>query len=299
MRLLQRLPDDGGFSLVSRVGKDIPPYAILSHTWDSDNDEVTFKEISEGEGKGKSGYRKLSFCSKQAARDALDFFWVDTCCIEKTSSAELSEAINSMFKWYQKAEKCYVFLTDVTIDSPTNDVSPQKCAETFRHSRWFKRGWTLQELLASRSVEFFSKDEDRIGDKTTLLQAVHITTRIPVAALRGTPLSHFTVDERMSWAKDRETKHEEDSAYSLFGIFDVQLPLLYGEGRKKAMVRLRREIDWSSSSHQLAPPLAPHYSTIPFKRDDDFIPRDSLERVCQICAQPASRAALVGLRGIG
>jgi hypothetical protein len=281
MRLLQRLPDDGGFSLIYHDGNDIPPYAILSHTWGSDNDEVTFKDMIEGEGKSKSGYHKLNFCSKQAAKDGLDFFWVDTCCIDKTSSAELTEAINSMYKWYQ------------------NNVSPQTWATVFEDSRWFKRGWTLQELLASRSLDFFSKHREWCGDKTTLVQALHITTLIPVAALQGTPLSNFTVEERMSWAKNRETKREEDSAYSLFGIFDVQLPLLYGEGREKAMVRLRKEIDGLSSSHQFAPPSVPHFFIVPFKRDNDFIARDSLERVCQICAQPAGRAALVGLGGIG
>jgi hypothetical protein len=299
MRLLQRLPDDNGFSLVYREGNDIPPYAILSHTWGSDNDEVTFKEITEGEGRGKTGYHKLSFCSKQAARDGLDFFWVDTCCIDKTSSAELTEAINSMYKWYQKAKKCYVFLTDVSIDFPTNNVSPQTWATVFQDSRWFKRGWTLQELLASRSVDFFSKHREWCGDKTTLSQALHITTRIPVAALQGTPLYQFSVEDRMSWARDRETKREEDSVYSLFGIFDVQLPLLYGEGRGRAMVRLRREIQGLSSSYPCIPSSVPRFSTIPFKRDDDFVDRDSLRRVCQICAQPAGRAALVGLGGIG
>jgi hypothetical protein len=107
MRLLQRLPDNKGFSLVERVGGNIPPYAILSHTWGLDEDELTYKDVTKGRGDGKSGHYKLDFCSKQAAKDGLDFFWVDTCCIDKQSSAELTEAINSMFKWYQKADKHY------------------------------------------------------------------------------------------------------------------------------------------------------------------------------------------------
>ncbi|KAI1669708.1 HET-domain-containing protein [Pyrenophora tritici-repentis] len=118
MRFLRHLPGSNYFSLVERFGKDIPPYAILSHTWGSDEDEVTYKELRDAQAKRKSGYSKPYFCSKQAAEDELEFFWVDTCCIDKSSSAELSEAINSMFKWYQQAERCYVLLSDVTIDKP-------------------------------------------------------------------------------------------------------------------------------------------------------------------------------------
>lgn len=295
MRLLQRSPDGCGFSLVERVGNDIPPYAVLSHTWGADDDEVTFKDLLKNRGKNKPGYRKLSFCCRQAAEDGLDFFWVDTCCIDKTSSAELSEAINSMFKWYQKADRCYVFLTDVSISTPMQNVSQEVWEQTFQTCRWFKRGWTLQELLASRDACFFSKQEARIGDKVSLVQALHGATRIPVPALQGRPLSQFSVDERMSWAKERETKREEDTAYCLLGIFDIQMPLLYGEGREKALARLRKEIDGPQNSRTLVPPPW----TIPFRRDSDFIDRDSLKQVCQICAQPAGRASLVGLGGVG
>jgi Heterokaryon incompatibility protein (HET) len=105
MRLL-RLEDGGKFSLVEFVGKNIPCYAVLSHTWGLGDEEVTFNDLVNGMGKSKAGYRKIDFCGQQAANDSLRFFWVDTCCIDKSSSAELSEAINSMFCWYQDAAMC-------------------------------------------------------------------------------------------------------------------------------------------------------------------------------------------------
>jgi hypothetical protein len=235
MRLL-RIEDGGDFSLVELVGSNIPPYAILSHTWGSDEDEVTLKDLVEGVGKTKAGYRKILFCGKQAAKDAIRYFWVDTCCIDKSSSAELSEAINSMFRWYRHASKCYVYLSDVSIASPA-----------LRDSRWFTRGWTLQELVAPVSVEFFSSEGERLGDKTSLVQEIAEITGISIQALQGRrPLCQFSVDERMSWAYGRQTKREEDAAYSLLGIFDIHMPLLYGEGRTKALNRLQKEIEESS-----------------------------------------------------
>ncbi|RYP49603.1 hypothetical protein DL768_004724 [Monosporascus sp. mg162] len=243
MRLLQ-LEDDGGFRLVECFGKNIPRYAILSHTWGADHEEVTFKDLTEGAGKNKTGYRKLVFCGKQAAKDNLQFFWVDTCCIDKSSSSELTEALNSMFQWYQKADKCYVHLSDVLVsDSVGSDLSSQPTWKpAFQNSRWFTRGWTLQELLAPKSVEFFSAGGEPLGDRISLLQEIHDATGISIQALVGSPLSQFSVDERMSWAKKRETKREEDAAYSLLGVFDVYLPLIYGEGRERALNRLQKEI---------------------------------------------------------
>ena len=144
MRLL-RLEGDEGFSLVEFVGKNIPRYAVLSHTWGTDDEEVTFKDLVDGVGKSKVGYSKIRFCGRQAANDGLQFCWVDTCCIDKSSSAELSEAINSMFRWYHDAAKCYVYLSDVLIGgSVGSDLSSQGIWKpAFQHSRWFIRGWTL------------------------------------------------------------------------------------------------------------------------------------------------------------
>jgi hypothetical protein len=192
-----------------------------------------------------AGYRKIQFCGEQARLDGLPYFWVDTCCIDKSSSAELQEAINSMFRWYQNAAKCYVYLSDVsTRKRKASDRSSEYTWESaFLGSRWFTRGWTLQELLAPRSVEFFSQEGKRLGDKRTLERQVRERTGITVSALQGTPLSQFGVDERLSWAENRQTTCEEDKAYSLLGIFNVYMPLIYGEGRDNALARLQEEID--------------------------------------------------------
>jgi hypothetical protein len=243
MRLLQ-CDNDGNFSLTEFFEGDIPKkYAILSHRWGAE--EVTFKDLTDGTSKNKAGYGKIQFCEKQARCDGLKYFWVDTCCIDKSSSAELSEAINSMFRWYQKAARCYVYLSDVSIRKRKASDTSAECTweSAFRASKWFTRGWTLQELLAPRSVEFFSQEGNRIGNKRTLEQQIHEITGVSATALRENPLSQFDVDERFSWAKSRQTTRREDKAYSLFGIFDVQMPLLYGEGEVKAFQRLREAID--------------------------------------------------------
>jgi hypothetical protein len=243
MRLLEQ-KENGEFSLTKDLLiKDIPPYAILSHTWGADTEEVTFKDLTDGTGKSKAGYNKIHFCGKQAVRDGLQFFWVDTCCIDKSSSSELTEAINSMFCWYRNADKCYVYLSDVSrVDCNENDyLSRSTWKSAFRKSRWFTRGWTLQELIAPTSVIFFSSDNKRLGDKLSMDQQVHEITGIPIEALRGRPLSDFSIDDRLSWAVQRKTTREEDKAYCLLGIFGIHMPLIYGE-RENAFIRLKREI---------------------------------------------------------
>jgi hypothetical protein len=243
MRLLLS-QDDGELSLVEFVGSDIPRYAILSHTWGSDDEEVKFMDLVRGTGKAKLGWQKIRFCENQAKRDGLKYFWVDTCCIDKSSSAEISEAINSMFRWYQNASRCYVYLTDVSASILTQD------SQVFRRSRWFTRAWTLQELLAPISVEFFSVEGEELGDKIALVRELHQITGIPIEALQGRPLAQFSIEERLSWAGSRMTTRDEDSAYSLLGIFDVHMPMLYGEGRVNALKRLQQEIS-SHSKHML------------------------------------------------
>ena len=240
----------------------IPPYAILSHTWGRDDDEVTFKDLTSGTGKNKPGYDKIRFCGEQAGRDHLRYFWIDTCCINKENKAELSHAINSMFRWYRNATRCYVYLSDVSTTSVTSnrkrkwiehmplpvEVSSEMhnsllWESDFRKSRWFTRGWTLQELLGPVSVEFFSREHKRLGDKSSLEPLIHEITAIPKRALQGTPLSQFSVKDRFRWIGTRETKLEEDKAYSLLGIFDVDISLRYGEGMVSAFKRLEEEID--------------------------------------------------------
>lgn len=254
MRLL-RLQDDGEFSLTEFAGNSIPRYAVLSHTWGSDDEEVSFKDLIDGTGKTKAGYHKIRFCSKQAANDGLQFFWMDTCCIDKSSSAELSEAINSMFNWYHNAAKCYAYLSDVSMNGSvgTKPLFPQTWKVAFQHSRWFTRGWTLQELIAPTYVEFFSVEGERLGDKDSMVQEIQEITGISSRALQGSPLSRFSVDERMSWAAIRKTRREEDAAYSLLGLFDIHMPLIYGEGRKKAFIRLQREIKESMKEFPTLP----------------------------------------------
>jgi len=244
MRLLE-YNNDGEFSLAEFFGDEIPRYAILSHRWGVE--EVTLAALRDGTGKKMAGYGKIQFCGEQAKRDRLQYFWVDTCCIDKSNSTELAEAINSMFRWYQNATKCYVYLSDVSrrpLD--TDDKSIEPWESTFRKSTWFTRGWTLQELIAPASLGFFSEKGELLGDKVFFERHICEITRIPVKALRGSPLSDFSVTERMSWAESRETTCKEDKAYSLLGIFDVNMPLIYGEGKEKALKRLREEIDKAS-----------------------------------------------------
>ncbi|XP_014551998.1 hypothetical protein COCVIDRAFT_48018, partial [Bipolaris victoriae FI3] len=243
MRLLE-VENQNDFSVTRDLLDEVPPYAILSHTWEADEEEVTLQDIVTGTGKDKAGYRKTQFCGKQAASDGLRYFWVDSCCIDRSNYTELSEAINSMFRWYKHATKCYVYLADVSANTCSQtSQSPEKTWEPeFRNSRWFTRGWTLQELLASSEVEFFSREGTKLGTKKSLEQQIHEITGIPIQALAGSPLSDFRIEERLSWAAKRQTKREEDAAYSLLGLFDLHIPLIYGEGKSNAITRLLHEI---------------------------------------------------------
>jgi hypothetical protein len=228
MRLLLQ-GGTGEFSFREFRDDEIPPYAILSHTWLAvqEGEEPTYDDLINGTGKGKLGYEKIQFCGEQARRDGLQYFWVDTCCINKANYAELQYALNSMFCWYRNATRCYVYLSDVP--SPllgTNaEFNPQSWDSEFWKSRWFTRGWTLQELLAPRSVEFFSRERERLGDKNSLKQQIQEITGIPTLALQGAHLSRFSVDERFSWMERRQTTLEVDRVYSLLGILDVKIPL--------------------------------------------------------------------------
>ena len=241
MRLL-RLDERGEPCLAEGLPDELPPYAILSHTWGNDDDEVTFDDLRDGKGNEKAGYAKLKFCGQQAQKDNLEYFWVDTCCINKPNLTELSEAINSMYRWYAQAKKCYVYLSDVSARKRDHYGETEQLQESaFRASRWFTRGWTLQELLAPSTVEFFSREGQHLGDKKTRDSVIENITGIPRDALHGTALSKYSVDERMAWAAQRKTKKTEDKVYCLLGIFEVSMSLIYGEG-EEALVRLRDKI---------------------------------------------------------
>lgn len=239
----------------------IPNYAILSHTWGQE--EVSLQEFEKGQelekdqelekgqefekhqAKHKAGYTKIKLCCEQAKRDGFEYVWIDTCCIDKTSSAELSEAINSMFQWYKEAQVCYAYLDDVT-----SEDNPQSSNSAFGKSRWFTRGWTLQELIAPWSVEFYGKDWHDIGTKLSLQKIVSAITGIPTNALNFHDMDSFSVAQRMSWAANRQTTRVEDRAYSLMGLFGVNMPMLYGEG-ERAFGRLQEEIMKTSDDHSL------------------------------------------------
>ncbi|KAH7361654.1 heterokaryon incompatibility protein-domain-containing protein [Plectosphaerella cucumerina] len=206
------------------------PYAILSHTWSED--EVSFRDFyDKPRRETQRGFEKVRFTCKQAREDGISYAWVDTCCINKESSAELSEAINSMFKWYQRAQICYAYLEDVS-----------ESGVGLSSSRWFTRGWTLQELIAPRSIDFFGAGWKRLGSKDGLVVQLAEITSIDITILAGTSkLGQASVAERMRWASNRKTTREEDMAYCLMGIFDVNMAMLYGEG-PKAFIRLQEEI---------------------------------------------------------
>lgn len=207
-----------------------PQYAILSHTWDID--EVVFDDLNDGniDYKTKKGWYKIKRSCEQALQDGLEYLWSDTVCIDKSSSTELSEAINSMFKWYRDSDVCYAYLCDL----------PAPAVE-LEDSRWFSRGWTLQEMIAPRKLNFYDKDWTFLGSKTDFLDRLNRRTRVDPMALQGGNLRLISVARKMSWASDRQTTRPEDIAYSLLGLFGISMPMLYGEG-SRAFIRLQEEI---------------------------------------------------------
>jgi hypothetical protein len=278
-------------------GDQVPRYAILSHTWGPE--EVTFSEIqnissddlcppsqanmgshtqdlnhsSPGNRifdaihplavQRKAGYTKIRYACLQALTEKHEYIWVDTCCIDKSSSAELTEAINSMFRWYQNAAICYAYLEDVFDDSKAG-------LGDFGSSKWFTRGWTLQELLAPEEVKFFGPPDSLsggelwkpLGTKFNLADQITAATGIDQTSLLVPDQLHQkSIAQRMSWASKRRTTRPEDMAYCLLGIFGVNMPLLYGEGQT-AFFRLQEEImkysddqslfAWSTSYGMLA-----------------------------------------------
>lgn len=283
---------------------DAPPYGILSHTW-SEGEEVTYDELVAGEGKNKAGYAKLRFCSERAAKDGVNYFWVDTCCIDKRNSTELGTALNSMFRWYQRASKCYVYLSDVHVPDEVIDAQAFRITweDAFRRSRWFTRGWTLQELLAPASVEFFSANSKQLGSKITLEQEIHEITQIPIRALRKYDLQEFSVDERMSWVAGRKTAVEEDRAYCLLGIFGVFLPLIYGEGEEHAFRRLRRELpgreEQSQSLNLARVRNTPVTSLLKFPRNEFFVGREDHLRTLKERLYPSHTHRRMSIYGLG
>ena len=233
MRLLNtRTARLQGFSDLS----SIPPYAILSHVWrDSEQSFQDIQNLKDEPNPRDQVSDKIRNSCIFAENEGFDWIWIDTCCIDKSSSAELSEAINSMYAWYAQAQICYVYMHDVEDTHPSRECS-------FEQSVWFTRGWTLQELLAPSYVVFLSKQWHTLGTKQTLAPLIEHVTGISLAILsREVELNQVSVAQRMCWAASRETTRIEDRAYSLMGIFDVHMPTIYGEG-SYAFTRLQLEI---------------------------------------------------------
>ncbi|KAF2720031.1 kinesin light chain 1 [Polychaeton citri CBS 116435] len=304
MRLLKR-DSAGNITLTQDLSdSERPQFAILSHTWSvlGSLEEVTYDDMISGVGTAKPGYDKIRFCARQARQDGLDHFWIDTCCINKQSDAELSRSLISMFRWYEKAERCYVYLSDVlqTTRQPTMD-SDKSWEDDFRVSRWFRRGWTLQELLAPSTVDFFAGNGQKLGTRSSLESEISEITCIPVEALRKRTMSDFTVQERLHWQEGRQTREPEDLVYSLFGVLGVSLPVLYGEGRAKARERLLNEIDASQKGPQCRDFSVPFSLTEVVETHSFVARRSELQEIRRNLSSNGSRQVVVlhGLGGIG
>ena len=239
-------------------------YAILSHVWDKE--EKSFQEVQEFRAECEKtgavprecadiGYKIRESC-RLAENHGWKWIWIDTCCIDKTSSAELSEAINSMFRYYSLSSICYAFLRDVRAINRDvhgySDVGKNDSGDPeFARSRWHQRGWILQELLASQLLVFISATWEVLGDKYELAAVLERITRIPQEVLRfERDMADASIAQRMSWASRRKTTRVEDEAYCLMGIFGINMPTLYGEGRM-AFYRLQEEIMKTSTDTSL------------------------------------------------
>ncbi|KAI1455907.1 HET-domain-containing protein [Annulohypoxylon moriforme] len=256
-----RLLNAHNLELVNFEGQNIPSYIILSHTWGKE--EVTFKDLSKNHFRHKDGFSKIEGCRLLALQYYRHWLWVDTCCIDQSSSAELSEAINSMYKWYQQADFCVAYLADVTkIPYPTLYQD-----RDFRKSRWFTRGWTLQELLAPKIVRFYDASWRFIDLRNNLSGLISEITGISADVIDSPDMAEQqNIALKFSWASRRETSREEDMAYCLMGLFGVNMPLLYGEGGVKAFHRLQNELMKDQYDHSiLAWGLTPGTNAPPYQ----------------------------------
>jgi len=255
--------------------RDCPKYAILSHRWL--NDEITYQEYLEyleylnswdeasvAWVRKTESIQKIRMACNLASGRGQDYIWIDTCCIDKSSSAELSEAINSMFAWYRAAEVCYVYMYDVQPGynvpemleiARTGDldrISAPGQAAPFHKSEWFTRGWTLQELIVPSKVEFFAHDWSPIGHRSEMALIINKACGVDAYALApGVDLNWVSVARKMHWASRRTTARDEDLAYCLLGLFDVNMPLMYGEGGVRAFLRLQEEIAKRSNDQSI------------------------------------------------
>jgi len=201
--------------------EDIPPYVIVSHRWRED--EVTYQDFEHNTFSRRHGYHKIKESCRIALEANYNWVWLDTCCIDKRNFTELNEAINAMYKWYQKASLCVAYLFDYVHGH-----------DELANSSWFTRCWTLQELIAPRRVEFYDQNWKFFGSKNRLCEQIATITWIGVEVLRcrADPTTACTVAVRLSWAARRKASRVEDEAYSLLGLFALSMPTLYGSGEK-------------------------------------------------------------------
>jgi hypothetical protein len=283
---------------------NIPKYAIASHRWRAEL-EAMLADVQEKKDFCSYGFQKVKGFADYVKTHIpdLEWVWIDTCCIDQKSSSELTEAINSMFRWYCEAEVCLAYLQDIP---SVNDDS------LFETSDWFRRGWTLQELLAPTIVIFLTQDWQIIGHKgssetgrqgtplqigSSLNNRIAAITQISENILQDYSNSHaMSIDERMQWMVGRQTTREEDLSYCLLGILDVRMTIRYGDGKEATRERLLKKAGKSKSTSTAIKP----FSNVPFRRDPNFVDRvDPTNQMRAKLDVPAGRAALVGLGGIG
>ncbi|SCO30830.1 related to beta transducin-like protein [Fusarium fujikuroi] len=243
----------------SDVPVPFPPYAILSHTWISPKDEITYQDMktrTEDIKKNvykQKGWSKLKDYCDRACKDGWEWAWMDTCCIDKTNPADTQEAIHAMFRWYQNAGVCYAYLSDVGFVSPSEatdlDSSMNNLRTAVRNefigAKWFTRGWTLQELLAPHYLIFVDRQWHHMGTRESWALEIEKASKIEARHLNAFNPTDFvscSTAMRFSWASGRETTVEEDESYSLLSLFGISLPLIYGEGGRQAFNRLQRQL---------------------------------------------------------
>ncbi|KAF5590989.1 beta transducin [Fusarium pseudocircinatum] len=262
MRLLQTKSHE--LFEASDIPVPFPSYAILSHTWISSKDEITYQDMKTRTGDIKNnvykqmGWSKLKNYCDRASEDGWEWAWMDTCCIDKTNPADTQEAINAMFRWYQRAGVCYAYLDDVDFAKASQmpfpgdtdiarivNSSRVALRDEFIGAKWFTRGWTLQELLAPHYLMFVDKEWRHMGTRETWALEIEKASNIEARHLNAFKPTDFTscsIAMRFSWASGRETTVEEDESYSLLGLFGISLPLIYGEGGRQAFNRLQRQL---------------------------------------------------------
>ncbi|KAF3762837.1 hypothetical protein M406DRAFT_232617, partial [Cryphonectria parasitica EP155] len=235
-------------------------YVIISHRWLPGGSEIVFSDMPQlaesyclsgslqaPPGKEESLRKLHGACEtvKGLAGQNVNYVWLDTICIDKSSSSEVSESLNSMYMWYTKAERCLAYMSDYQVGSPTS----------FINSEWFDRGWTMQELVAPSKLEFYDANWRRFGDRSLftreLAQKTGMRSGILSGQITATHIYHASISHRMSWAARRTMTRKEDIAYCSMGVFDVNMPVLYGEGMDSAFRRLQEEIIKYSIDHSI------------------------------------------------